>query len=157
MEASTDITKMAPLLGPPPASGVTQRFSEWNAERDAIKSQFESDEERENSLFNEAKKALEASIDQEKQAVVGSHAVHPSVLQFFEDKRVSQVKKLQHVYETKKAERKQSLEQRLLEHIEACSAFLGLAGAATRETVSSSLSLTSSAITSLGPLTIGQS
>jgi len=148
---------MAPLLGPPPASEIAQRFSEWNAERDAIKSQYESDEERENSLFNEARKALEASIDQEMQAVAGSHTVHPSVLQFFEDKRVSEVNELRRVYETKKAERKQSLDQRLLEHIEACSAFLGLAGAATRETVSSSLACTSWAITSLGPLTIGQS
>lgn len=141
---------MAPLLGPPPASEIARRFSEWNAERDAIKSQYESDEEREYSLFNEAEKALKASIDQEELAVTGSQAVHPSIRQFFEDKRLSQVNTLRQVYEAKRAERKQSLEQRLLEHIEACSAFLGLAGGATVEPVSVSFPCAGWAIAGLG-------
>lgn len=129
------MTNMAPV-GPPTAVEIEQRFSEWDTEHTAIISQYEAEERREKRALNEAKKTIDADIDQEKQALVSSRAVHPGVLGFFEKKRSELLNQLREDYEAKKVQRKQVHSRRVLEHMEMFSAFLRLASTATAGPVS---------------------
>lgn len=126
---------MAPLRLPS-ASEIAVRFSKWDAEHTAIKSEYEAEEKRQSRLFDEAKKEIDGKIDREKQPFAGSQPVHPSLLKYFEETRTTLLNKLRRSYETGKAEREQAHEQKLLDHLEAYGAFIGLAGLTISDSVS---------------------
>lgn len=111
----------------PTAVEIVQRFSEWDTEHAAIISQYESGERREKRMFNDARKAIDAEINSEKEALARSQAIHPSVLRFFEEKRAARLNQLQVDYDSRKTQRKEAHAQTLLKHMERYGAYIGLA------------------------------
>jgi uncharacterized membrane protein YgaE (UPF0421/DUF939 family) len=101
---------------------VEKYLAQWKAERDAIRSEREAEEKRDEYEFQKAKQDIEAEFHQQRQMMAASGAQSLNLMDsYLADRRLNKLKVLQQEYDQRRDKRHAFYNKRELDHSESYS------------------------------------